>query len=193
MDLTSSDLSWVVDVAVVLLVLVSAYLAMTRGVIRELFALLSWAAAFFAAFAFAAAIQPLLMDLPVVGPKLAANCGLSMVVAFVIVFGIALIITSILIWLFSGQIRSTALSVFDQGLGFIYGAVRGLVLVAVIFIAYQRAVPEGDQYAMIQNAATIGVVQQAASIIEGMMPEEIPDWLRSRVDGLLSECGAEEQ
>ncbi|MEO1291757.1 MAG: CvpA family protein [Pseudomonadota bacterium] len=188
--MSSTNLSLAVDIVVVILVIISAYLAMVRGFVREMFALLSWAAAFFAAFAFAAALQPMLKELPAVGTRLAESCGLSMAVAFVIVFGITLILTSIIIWLFSGSIRNTALSFFDQGVGFVYGALRGLVLVAVLFIAYEKTVPKTDQYAFVEQAATISVVRDAAGLIETMMPDEIPGWLQTRVDTLLAECGS---
>ncbi|MEO1330993.1 MAG: CvpA family protein [Pseudomonadota bacterium] len=189
MDLTSTDFAWVIDALVGVLVIVSAYLAMVRGAIRELFALLSWAAAFFAAFAFAPMLQPMLTGLPGIGGYL-RDCNLSMVVAFVIVFGVALIATGILIWVFSGTIRNTALSLFDQGVGFIYGALRGLVLVAVIYIAYQQIVLEADRYQFIENAYTIGVVQATAEIIQSIVPDEVPAWLEGRVNALMDQCGA---
>lgn len=191
MDLTTTDFTWVVDIVVILLVVVSAYLAMLRGVIRELFALLSWAVAFFAAFALAPLAQPFLNSLPVVGPFL-ADCQLSMLAAFVVVFGIALLATGLIIWVFSGNIRSTSLSLFDQSIGFIFGALRGLVLVAVVYIAYLQIVPTTDQYAFVENAMTIDVVRQAADIVRALVPDEVPGWLESRVNQLMGECDVDE-
>lgn len=188
MDLTSTDFAWVVDALVGVLVLVSAYLAMVRGFIRELFALGSWALAFFAAFAFAPMLQPVLATLPAVGTYL-RDCNIAMVVAFVIVFGIALIAAGMLIWIFSGSIRNTALSLFDQGMGFIYGALRGLVLVAVIYIAYQQIVPQTDRYQFVESAQTIGVVQSTADVIRAIVPDQVPAWLEGRVNALMLECG----
>lgn len=189
MDLTSTDYSWTVDLVVGLLILVSAYFAMVRGVIREMLALLSWALAFFAAFAFAPMLQPLLNSLPVLGSYLARECSLAMVVAFVIVFGVALIGAGILFWSMSGYIRNTALSLFDQGVGFIYGALRGLILAAVIFIAYQAIIPKDDRYAFVEGAATIGVVSATAEIIRSIVPDSVPGWLESRVNALMEDCG----
>ncbi len=189
-DLSSTDFSWVVDVLIGLLVIVSAYLAMVRGLIRELLALGSWAVAFFAAFAFAPMLQPVLTGAPVIGSYLREDCNLSMVVAFVIVFGVALVAAGVLIWILSGSIRNTALSLFDQGAGFIYGALRGLVLVAVIYIAYQEIIPPDDRYGFVQNAYTIGVVESAAEIIRSIVPNEVPGFLKARVDALMEECGA---
>lgn len=187
-DLSSTDFAWVVDAVVGVLILVSAYLALVRGFIRELFALASWVVAFFAAFAFAPLLQPALAGLPVIGPHM-ADCQVSMLVAFVAVFGIALIATGLVIWLFSGAIQDSAIGIVDSGLGFVYGALRGLVLVAVIYIAYQQIVPDAEQYAFVERANSIELVRGAADIIRSIMPSEVPEWLESRVNQLMGECG----
>ena len=103
MDWTSNDFAWVIDVVVGALIVVSAYLAMVRGLLREMFALLSWAIAFVAAFALAPLAQPLLGDIPAVGPYL-RECPFSMLAAFVIVFGLALMAASIVLWFFGDTI-----------------------------------------------------------------------------------------
>lgn len=188
MDLTSTDFAWVVDATVIVLLLVSAYLAMVRGLMRELLALASWVAAFFLAFLLAPAVQPAMAALPGVGGFL-EECQFGMLAGFVVVFGVALIGTAILIWLFSGSIRNTALSVADQATGFIFGVLRGLVLVAVIYIAYQQIVPAADQYAFVENALTVDVVKQSADAVRVFVPDEVPGWLESRVNQLMGACG----
>lgn len=184
------EFAWAVDALVGVLILVSAYLAMVRGLVRELFALASWAVAFFAAFFFAPSLQPMLADLPAVGSVL-SDCPIAMVVAFIIVFGLTLIVTGAIIWMFSGGMRDSGVGVVDQGLGFIYGALRGLVLVAVIYIAYQQIVPESEEYAFVENAYSIGFVKELAETIQSMLPEDPPDWFRERAEQLMGQCGGE--
>ncbi len=181
------EFAWVVDALVGVLVIVSAYLAMVRGLVRELLALASWVVAFFAAFFFAPTVQPMLGDIPGIGSTL-SDCQVGMLVAFILVFGVALIITGIVVWLVSGPTRNSAASVLDQGLGFIYGALRGLVLVAVIFIAYEEIVPDTDRFAFVNEAFSIGVVREVAEIITGLVPEDMPAWLSGRVDQMMGVC-----
>lgn len=182
------EFAWAVDALVGVLILVSAYLAMVRGLVRELFALASWAVAFFAAFFFAPSLQPSLAQLPVVGDAL-DDCRISMLVAFIVVFGLTLIVTGLIIWMFSGGMRDSGVGVVDQGLGFIYGALRGLVLVAVIYIAYKQIVPPTEEYAFVESAYSIGFVRDFAETIQSWLPDEWPDWFKDRVDQLMGECG----
>lgn len=182
------EFAWVVDALVGVLVIVSAYLAMVRGLVRELLALASWAVAFFAAFFFAPAVKPLLGDIPGVGGLL-NNCQFGMLVAFIVVFGVALIVTGLVVWLISGPTRNSAASVLDQGLGFIYGALRGLVLVAVIYLIYDNLVAEPQPF--VDNAFSIGVVREIADVILELAPEEMPDWLTVRVEQMMGECPVE--
>ena len=189
MDLNSTDFAWAVDLLVVVLIVVSAYLAMVRGVFRELFSLLSWVVAFIAAFAFAPSARPLVLDIPGVGGFL-KDCQLSMIASFLFVFGIALLISSILLWLFTGRRDGhSVIDLADQIGGFIFGALRGLVLVSVIYIVYELVVPATDQYAFIENAATIDVLRQSADMVRAFAPDEVPGWLENRIDQLIGACG----
>lgn len=184
-------MSLVVDVVVCVLVLASAYLAMVRGFVRELFALASWVLAFFAAFFFAPSLQPVIAELPGVGGFL-EECLTSMVVAFIVVFGIVLIVSGVIIWMFSGSAGDGPTAIVDQGLGFIYGALRGVVLVAVMFITYEVLVQPTERFAFVEEAMTIDIVRDAADVVRDLLPEdELPGWLESRVAQLRGECGPE--
>lgn len=189
MDVSSMELSWLVDAVVGILVLASAYLAMVRGLVRELFALASWVVAFFAAFFFAPSVQPMLSQLPFAGDYL-SECRISMLVAFVLVFGATLIVTGVIIWMFSGSSGESAIGILDQGLGFIYGALRGLVLVAVLYIVYQQIGSDTNELAFVEDAFSIGIVRDIAETVQSALPNEWPDWFKDRVNQLMGECGA---
>lgn len=192
MELQASDFAWVVDGIVGVLIVVSAYLAMVRGLFREIFALASWAIAFAAAFVLAPLLQPSLDQLPAVGPYL-ADCAFAMIAAGAIIFVLALIATSIVIWAFGGTIRNPTFSIVDQVAGFIFGAIRGLVLVAVIYLLYEMVVPSAEragQFAFVEEALTIDLVKQSAAFIDELTPDEIPGWFEGQVDRLLRECEA---
>jgi len=62
---------WMIDLGVVVIVLVSALLAYTRGFTRELFAIGGWILAALLAFYFAPLLEPLIRELPVIGGFLA--------------------------------------------------------------------------------------------------------------------------
>ncbi len=71
-----------VDGGAALIILVSAILAFSRGLVRELMAIVGWIGAAVAAYYFAPSVQPLVKELPVVGEFLSESCELSVVAAF---------------------------------------------------------------------------------------------------------------
>lgn len=185
-----SEYSWAVDALIIVLVVVSAYLAMVRGFFRELFALASWIIAFFAAFFLAPVVYPKLTEIPGIG-GVARNCEIGLLIAFVIVFGAALILASIVIWLFSTSKHDPAISVIDQLLGLVYGAARGLVLVAVLVIVYQELIKtDAEKYDVVESAATYPYVAKTADYIRQIAPAELPQWVTDRVDQVRGDCEA---
>ncbi len=179
--------AWAVDAVVVVLIIISAYLAMVRGLVRELFALASWVVAFVAAFAFAPSVELLLPDIPALGQFL-SRCEARLLLAFVLVFGASLIVTGVLLWIMSGPTTNSTVGAVDQGLGFVYGALRGLVLVAVVYIAYRNIAESSGPYAFVENAFTIGIVDEAADVLSSLLPSEMPEWFKERVQAMMQTC-----
>ncbi|MEL6977095.1 MAG: CvpA family protein [Pseudomonadota bacterium] len=183
-----SEFSWAVDALVVVLIVVSAYLAMVRGFFRELFALGSWIIAFLAAFYLAPTLKPMLEGLPGLGGLL-GDCDIGLLVAFILVFGLALILAGLIIWMFSGPSDNPAVSAIDQILGLLYGALRGLVLVSVLLIAYQEIVKsEQDKLEVVENAAVFPYVGMAADVIRGLASDDLTQWAVGSIEAMRQEC-----
>ena len=81
-----------VDAGVAGIIVLSAILAYSRGFVREALAIAGWVGAAILAYAFAAQMQPLVKELPVVGKFLSDSCELSLIAAFAAVFAVGLII-----------------------------------------------------------------------------------------------------
>ena len=129
----------VIDGVVAVVVIVSALLAYSRGLSRELLAIVGWLVAGVAAFVFAPTVEPLIGQAPYIGDFLGGSCELSIIVAFAAVFALALLIMSVFTPLFSGVVQRSALGGLDRALGFLFGVARGILLVAVALIVYERA------------------------------------------------------
>lgn len=181
------EFALVVDGVVAVLIIVSAYLAMVRGLTRELFALASWLIAFVAAFYFTPQVKDMLPGVPGLGAVL-SSCEVLLLVAFVLVFGVSLIVTGVIFMLVSGPPTNSGVGRIDQGLGFVYGALRGLVLVAVLYIVYEQAVQGSSEYAFVRDAYTIQFVSEAARALEAALPTEMPAWIEDRIISITSEC-----
>ena len=180
-----------IDGVVAGIVLISAILAYARGFVREVLSIAGWVLAAVLAFVFAPPVQPLVKEVPVVGEFLADSCELSIVAAFAAVFAVALIVVSLFTPFFASVVQRSSFGGIDQGLGFFFGALRGLLLVAVAFVVYDRVVVN-DTIPMVDNSRSSAVFASSRAAIAEQMPEEAPAWIVNRYEQLVGVCGAEE-
>ncbi len=177
-----------VDAGVGGIILISAVLAFARGFVREALAIAGWILAAIVAFVFAPQAEPLVKEIPVVGEFLADSCELAILGAFAAVFAVALIVVSIFTPLFSSLVQKSALGGFDQGLGFLFGVIRGALLVAIAFVLYDRIVPAEQGFAMIDDSRSASIFAQSQEVIEKQIPTEAPAWIVLRYEQLTGNC-----
>ena len=99
----------IIDAGAAVIILLSAILTYSRGLVREALAIAGWIGAAVLAYVFAESVQPLVKEIPVVGDFLADSCELSVVGAFAVVFAIGLIIAALFTPLFSSVVQRSAL------------------------------------------------------------------------------------
>jgi membrane protein required for colicin V production len=142
------------DIAVIIVVALSALLAFFRGVVRELIALASWIAALFVAFAFEgplAGALPAFVTTPVV----------RHVIAFVAIFVAILVVGGAIAHLLAKLVRAAGLGFADRFLGAVFGTARGLIIVVfAVLVAGLTALPKYEWW---QNA-TLGPPLVAAAL-----------------------------
>ncbi len=181
----------IIDGVVAIVIILSALLAYGRGLVREVMAIVGWIAAAVLGFLFAPRVEPLVREIPVVGDIIADSCELSIIGAFAIVFSIALIVMSLFTPLFSSLIRRSALGGLDQGLGFLFGVVRGLLLVAISFFVHDT-VNTGQEFTMVDESRSAAVFGRFTGDIQKQEPEQALGWITSRYEALVGNCGAAE-
>lgn len=179
----------IIDAIVAAVILISAILAYARGFVREAMAIAGWVAAAVLAFVFAATAEPLIRQIPVVGDFLADSCELSMIAAFAAVFAVGLVIASLFTPLFSSLVQRSALGGLDQGLGFLFGVARGVLLVAIAFIVYDRAMAQAAM-PMVDNSRSALVFSRLQTNLEQQIPDDAPSWIVARYEQLVSVCEA---
>ena len=160
----------ITDIAVVVVVLVSAFLAYARGFVHEVLSVAGWiGAGFITIYGFPYA-QPYARDL--IPIELAADLA-----AGVAIFVISLAILSILTRAISKRVQDSALNALDRSLGFLFGMVRGAVLVCLVYIAVEKLMPVQDQPAWLRSAKTMPLIEAGS------------DWLRSLVPAQAAAAG----
>ena len=113
------------DIAILIIIGISALISLFRGFVREVLSLLAWVVAIWVAYKFSANIAPLLE----------AYVGLPsarQLIAFGVLLVATLMAIGIVNFLISKLIESTGLSGTDRALGMIFGVLRGIVLVTVL-------------------------------------------------------------
>jgi membrane protein required for colicin V production len=168
-------------------ILISAVLAYSRGFVREVMSILGWIGAAIIAFVFAPNALPLMYEIPYLGEFLGGSCELGIMAAFASVFVLALVILSLFTPVFSSAVQRSAIGGVDAGLGFLFGVARGVLLVLVALIAYDRIA--GDEpIAEIADSRTALVFADTQAAIEDQIPDDAPGWLMERYDQLTGTC-----
>jgi len=177
----------IIDGVVALIIVVSALLAYSRGIVRESLAIAGWVVAALLAFMFAPQVQPLVKEVPVVGDFLSDSCELSMIAGFAAVFAVALVVASLFTPLFSSLVQRSALGGIDQGLGFLFGVMRGVLLIAVAFFVYETVITSQD-IQMIDDSRSARVFGRMTSKIEDGNPEQALGWITQQYEQLVGTC-----
>ncbi|MGV8986661.1 MAG: CvpA family protein [Cypionkella sp.] len=174
-----------VDGVVAGVIVLSAILAYSRGFVREILAIAGWVGAAVLAYLFAAAAQPLVKEIPVINKVIGDNCELSIITAFALVFAVGLIIASLFTPLFSSLIQRSFLGGIDQGLGFLFGAVRGIALAAAAFLIYDMAHQSID---MVDQSRSAKVYADFKGGIQSAMPDNVLTMIVDRYNTLTAIC-----
>ncbi len=177
-----------VDGIVAGVIVISAILAYSRGFVREAMAIVGWIVAAIAAFVLAPPVQPLVSELPVVGDFLGESCELSIIAAFAAAFAVALLLVSIFTPLLSGAVRDSAIGGLDQALGFLFGVVRGVLLVAVAMVVYDR-IAAAEPIPMVENSRTAAIFARSADDLDNALPNDAPGWVVAQYEQLVGVCG----
>lgn len=177
----------IIDGIVAVIIVLSALLAYSRGLVRETLAIAGWIAAAVLGFIFAPQVEPLVKEIPVVGDFIAESCELGVISAFAAVFAVALILVSLFTPLFSSIVQRSALGGLDQGLGFLFGVVRGILLVAIAFFVYDVVIT-GQSFTIVDESRSAVVFDQLSGQIEDQNPQAALGWITQQYETLVGSC-----
>lgn len=177
----------IIDGVVAAIIILSALLAYSRGLVREALAIAGWIAAAVIAFIFAPQVQPLVKEIPVVGGFIADSCEISMVAAAFTVAALVLVISSLFTPLFASLVQRSILGGLDQGLGFLFGVLRGVLLVAIAFFVYETVITSQD-IAMVDNSRSAKVFSKMTGSIADRDPTQALGWITEQYEELVGAC-----
>lgn len=155
----------VFDLVVLGVLAISALLAFLRGFVHEVLAVVAWVGAIFAVFYGLPYVRPYAQDL--IATPLIAD-----IAAGAFIFVVALVVLSLLTRLLTDRVKGSALNALDRSLGFVFGLVRGAVLVCLAYIALQWIMPAGREPGWLAHARTLPLVASGADALRSLVPSE---------------------
>ncbi len=179
------------DGGVAAILFISAVLAYSRGFVREILSIAGWIGAGIVAFFFAPQVVPLVQEIPILSKIIGDNCELGILAAFAGVFAIALVIIALFTPLISGAVQKSALGSLDGGLGFLFGLVRGILLIVIVLISYDFFIKGGEGFRVVEDSKTRVILADQQESMQGYVPTELPSWLIDPYEELMSSCTGE--
>lgn len=155
------------DIGVGILVLVSALLATTRGLTREVLSLVTWAgSAAFAAYMFF--YHPEIAR-QYITPEIWADVATA-----VASFLVALIVLHLLTMRIGDWITDSRLGPLDRTLGFVFGALRG-ILIAVVVVIFGKWLLGANLPDWAREAQTLPTLENLGDRLISLLPENLEE------------------
>jgi membrane protein required for colicin V production len=154
------------DLAVIVVLLVSALLAFMRGFVHEVLSIGAWVGAVLCALYGLPYVQPFARDLI---PFTWAADGAAALVLFLV----ALLALSIVTNALSKSVKASALNNLDRSLGFLFGLARAAVILAVMLLVADWLMGRDDRPDWMRKAKTLPLIEIAADGLTRMIPDQL--------------------
>jgi membrane protein required for colicin V production len=174
------------DIAVLIILLLSALLAFARGLVREVLSIIGWVGAIFAG----------LWGYPLLTPTLTPYIKELMFAQWAaggIIFLISLILLTFLTHALAAQVRGSSLSALDRSLGFVFGIVRGGVLLSLAYLFFGILWNSPQLPNWLVGARTLPFITMGAEWLRGLMPQDEASALKEQSQALQDKAKAAQE
>ncbi|QKT04602.1 CvpA family protein [Ectothiorhodospiraceae bacterium 2226] len=153
-----------VDFLILGVVILSALISLVRGFVRESLSLAGWILAFWIALRFSEPFSEL------ISPLISAPM-VAFITAFAVLFLCTVILTAIVSFLAAQLVNKTGLSGTDRMVGVLFGAARGVFLVAVlVLLAGLTPLPQDPAW---KGSLLLNHFQDIAIWMRGFLPTDL--------------------
>ena len=145
------------DAALLAVCFISGLLAMYRGFAREMLSIVSWVIAAAAVLYFVIYHKPVAQDL---AQQMGTQVAVAQIVVGAVIFLIVLIVVHLITARISDAILDSRIGMIDRVLGFIFGLLRGFILIVVPYMFYEAFFPDPRQHFPWVREAKIAALYQ---------------------------------
>ncbi len=163
------------DAAVLAVCFISGLLAMYRGFAREMLSIVSWAVAAAAVLYFVIFHKPFAEDM---AAQMGTQRTVAQIVVGAVIFLIVLIVVHLITARLSDAILDSRIGMVDRVLGFIFGVVRGFILIVIPYMFYEAFFPDQNQhFPWVREAKTLPYIKGTGDsiryVLEAYMPSSL--------------------
>lgn len=155
-----------IDILVILIIALSALIAFSRGLVRELLGLTAWILAIIGAIYGVEYIQPLFL-------KHITNKTLANIAGIATISLTILIVCTIINAKIAKKLRKSALNGLDRLLGVGFGVLRGLFLIIIIYLCCVILITKDDMLRYKEANWTMPLIEKASEPIEKVIPKDL--------------------
>lgn len=170
------------DIAILIIVAISALIALGRGLVKEVLSIVGWVMSGVSVIYLLPVLNPYMM-------KYIEGGWMSGVVTASLI-----IIIFMIIWIYAtagvvGKIRTSKLSGLDRMLGLFFGVVRAFLLVVLMYILISWIMPVKSQPELFKKSKYFQIAGNFAEPIEKLIPKDTLDAIKEKTSevGLTSD------
>ena len=160
------------DIGIIAFILISGLVGFARGFTRETLGLLSWGGALVIALMWGDLLKPFLTPY---------------ILAGAILFFISLLILVLLSKGIASQIKGSLLAGLDRSFGFLFGLVRGVILILLCYLALTFFLNPTLWPQTLTSSRLLPFVEQGSRTLVDMLPDtDLPNALKKHLPTSLS-------
>lgn len=160
------------DAALLAVAFISGLLAMYRGLTRELLSIISWAVAGGAVLYFVVFHRQFAQEM---ANQMGAQLPVAQIVIGAVVFLIVLIIVHLITARISDSILDSRVGLIDRVLGFLFGVVRGFVLIVIPYMFYEAFFPDPrQQLDWVREAKSLPYIKSTGNTFRSLLVRYTP-------------------
>jgi len=161
------------DIIILIVLGLSALIALSRGLIKEVLSIIGWVLG-------SAAIIYLLPVFTPITREYISNGMIAGVVTSIFILILFMVIWILLTGNIVGKVRSSKLSSVDRVLGLFFGIMRAFLLVILFNILISWIMPKERQPETFKNSRYFQLAGEFAKPIENLIPKETLDTIRNK-------------
>ena len=163
------------DAALLAVCFISGLLAMYRGFAREMLSIVSWVIAAAAVLYFVIYHKPFAEEM---AAQMGTKAPVAQIVVGAVIFLIVLIVVHLITARISDSILDSRIGMIDRMLGFIFGVLRGFILIVVPYMFYEAFFPDPNQHLdWVRNAQSMPYIKATGDTLRSVLESHLPSSL----------------